>query len=155
MIRYGYDSESKKYTGEVNCQIDPLESELAGHTIYLHPANSTDLEPLEPKEGFDVVYDEETHSWNYVETPKEPEVEPYVPSELEQLQSQLWQTKDKLDKSDYINEKINDAQNWGTEEEVIALKEKYKPVYLDRLEWRKTVNELEAKIAELEAAEAE
>lgn len=72
---YQYNEETKKYEGEVDRQLDPLETEIAGYDIWLLPANSTDVMPLEPKEGFDIVWN--GTAWEYQETPQpEPEPEP-------------------------------------------------------------------------------
>lgn len=44
MIAYIYD-EDRFYVGEIECQIDPLESEKQGKNIYLTPAKSTFIKP--------------------------------------------------------------------------------------------------------------
>lgn len=68
---YKYDYITKIYTYEDNCQLDPLESELAGKDIYLLPAFATYEKPLKPKEGFNVVFNENENKWEYIEIPKE------------------------------------------------------------------------------------
>lgn len=75
---YIYD-ENGYYEREGNAQFDPLESDLRGKNIYIMPANSTDKEPLEPKEGFRVKWDGE--KWIY-EEPEE-----YIPTEDEKKAS--------------------------------------------------------------------
>lgn len=72
MKAYIYD-ENGYYEREGVAQFDPLESDLKGKNIYIMPANSTDKEPLEPKEGFRVKWDGE--KWIY-EKPEE-----YIPTE--------------------------------------------------------------------------
>ena len=79
MKAYRYNSENKKYEGEEVCQIDPLESEIAGKEIYLLAADCTYEVPPEEKEGFDIVWNGE--AWEYKELEKEPE--PHVPTEDE------------------------------------------------------------------------
>lgn len=75
MKAYKYNEETKKYEGEVMRHRDPLESQKAGHDVWLMPANATDVEPLEPKEGFDIVWN--GNAWKYQEIPQpEPEPEP-------------------------------------------------------------------------------
>lgn len=64
------------YKGEDMAQIDPLESNIQGKKIYILPANSTEKEPLEPKEGFKVKWDGK--NWTYEEETKEGE---YIPTE--------------------------------------------------------------------------
>jgi len=105
MKAYKYKDDGM-FDGEVNCQIDPLESKAAGKTIYLLPANATYSEPLEAKEGFDVKWDKEKKIWEYVEKKKEPEPEPYVPSEKDKLNEKLWAAENKLREMDYIGTKI-------------------------------------------------
>ena len=46
MYAYKYD-ENKYYAGTQECQLDPLETEKAGHEVWLLPANCTWEEPLE------------------------------------------------------------------------------------------------------------
>jgi len=126
---------------EVNCQIDPLESKLAGKTIYLLPGNATYIEPLEPKEGFKVKWDKEKQVWEYEEEKKEPEPQPYVPTEKDKLQEELWDAENKLREMDYIGTKI--ATGRATIEE-----------YADKIalmsELAQKVDELRTKIAQLE-----
>lgn len=104
MIAYQYDSETKKYIGEIERQIDPLESEAQGKDIYLMPANSTDVVPPEAKDGYDIVFN--GTDWEYKEIPKEPEPEPYEPTELEKKYQELRETESKLRALDYIGVKI-------------------------------------------------
>lgn len=150
-IAYGYDSETKKYTGEVNCQLDPLESEIARKAVYLLPGNATYVEPLPEKEDFNIIWDETTNSWIYKEIEKPTESEEYTPTELELAYQKYYEYKNKLAETDYINSKINDAQNWGTEEEVEQLKAKYAPQYEARIEYRNQVRYWEAEIERLKA----
>lgn len=71
MKAYQYDSETKKYIGEIDRQIDPLESQAQGKEIWLMPADSTDIVPPEAKEGYDIMFN--GTGWEYKEIPKEPE----------------------------------------------------------------------------------
>jgi len=82
MLAYQYNEDSKKFTNEISCQKDPLESEMAGKDIWLLPANSTWEKPLEPKDGFEVKFLE--GKWQYEAIP-EPEPEP-EPTEDEKKQ---------------------------------------------------------------------
>jgi hypothetical protein len=84
MKAYQYDSETKKYIGEIDRQIDPLESQAQGKEIYLMPADSTDVVPPEAKDGYDIVFN--GTSWEYKEIPKEPEPpEPTIEEQNEQI----------------------------------------------------------------------
>ena len=75
MKAYRYNKETKKYEGEVNCQKDPIATRRAGEDVWLLPANSTFVEPLETKDGYDVVWN--GTAWEYKEIPQpEPEPEP-------------------------------------------------------------------------------
>lgn len=73
MYAYKYD-ENKYYAGQQECQLDPLETEKAGHDVWLLPANCTWAEPLEEKEGYKVKWNGE--EWEYELIPIEPEPEP-------------------------------------------------------------------------------
>ena len=86
MKAYRYNSENKKYEGEATCQIDPLESEIAGKEIYLLPAYCTYEVPPEAKEGFDIVWNGD--AWEYKEQEKPKEEEPYIPTE-DELKAQV------------------------------------------------------------------
>ena len=69
MIAYQYDSETKKYIGEIDRQIDPLESQIQGKTIYL-------------TEDIDLTGKE----WKYKEIEKpEPQPEPTIEEQNEQI----------------------------------------------------------------------
>ena len=58
------------------------------------------------KEGFKVKFDEEAQAWEYEEILPEPEPEPYVPTEKERLQQELWDAENQLKEMDYIGTKI-------------------------------------------------
>ena len=79
MFAYAYNEEDKYYVGTQECQLDPLESKMAGHDIWLLPANCTWIEPLPDKEGFRNKWNGE--SWEYEEIPVDPE--PPTPPEPE------------------------------------------------------------------------
>lgn len=83
MKAYQYDSETKKYISEIERQIDPLESQAHGKEIYLMPANSTDVVPLEPKDGYDIVFN--GTEWEYKEIEKPEPYEPTVEEQNEQI----------------------------------------------------------------------
>lgn len=71
LTAYKYDPKTKIYRGKVICQIDPLETEKNGRITYIMPGNSTDKVPPEPKDGFDIVWDD--GAWVLREKPAEPE----------------------------------------------------------------------------------
>jgi hypothetical protein len=84
MIAYQYDSETKKYIGEIDRQIDPLESQAQGVDVWLMPADSTDIVPPEAKEGYDIVFN--GTDWEYKEIEKpEPLPEPTIEEKNEQI----------------------------------------------------------------------
>lgn len=138
MIAYQYDENTKVYKGEINCQKDPLESKLKGEDVYLLPANSTTIPPLEEKDGFDIVFDGE---WKYQEKKKEPEPEPYIPTEKDKLQEELWKAQSELQGSDY--KAIKHSEGYYTEEE-------YAPIKAERQALRDKINELQEKLANME-----
>lgn len=143
MLAYRYDGNGI-YKGEATCQRDPLESDKAGYDIWLLPAECTWTAPLEEKEGFDRKYNKESDSWEYVEKKKDPEPTEYVPTEKEKLQNELFETKSELQASDYKALKF--AEGYYTETE-------YAPIKKERQELRDKINEIEAKLAALEAEE--
>lgn len=104
-IAYKFDG-NKYYIGTANCQVDPLETKLKGETVYLLPANCTWVEPLADKEGFKVKFNVDEQKWEYEEILPEPEPQPYVPSEKERLQQELWDAENQLKEMDYIGTKI-------------------------------------------------
>ena len=73
---YTWNTDTKKFESEHTAQLDPLETEKAGHEVYCGlPQNGTYEVPLEPKEGFDVIWN--GSAWEYREIPQpEPEPEP-------------------------------------------------------------------------------
>ena len=139
MKAYQYHSETKKYIGEIDRQIDPLESQAQGREIYLMPADSTDIVPPEAKDGYDIVFN--GAGWEYKEIEKPAEPEPYVPTELEKKQQELWETEQKLRKLDYIGVKIATGR---------ATIEEYADEIAEMSRLADKVNELRAEIKELE-----
>ncbi|MFQ6744813.1 MAG: hypothetical protein ACLRFN_02430 [Alphaproteobacteria bacterium] len=84
MKAYQYDSETKKYIGEIDRQLDPLESQAQGKEIYLMPADSTDIVPPESKDGYDIVFN--GTDWEYKEIEKpEPQPQPTIEEQNEQI----------------------------------------------------------------------
>lgn len=91
MKAYRYDSVSKKYVGEVNCQKDPVASQRTGKDVWLLPANSTFVEPLKAKDGYDVVWN--GSAWEYQEVIQpEPAPEP-TQEEQRQARAQAYQAE--------------------------------------------------------------
>ena len=65
MLEYFYDIDTKEFTYSAEVFIDPLESQNAGHDVYMFSANATTLEPIAPKDGFAVVFN--GTNWEYIE----------------------------------------------------------------------------------------
>lgn len=82
MLAYRYNVESRKYESSINCQKDPIETQIQGKDVWLLPVNSTFVEPLPNKEGFNVVWNGSI--WEYQEIPQP---EPHVPTKKEQEQA--------------------------------------------------------------------
>lgn len=78
---YNYDENTKIYKGEIDRQRDPVRSQKLGCDVWLMPANSTDVPPLEPKDGFDIVWN--GNVWEYQEKKKDDQSQPYEPTEEE------------------------------------------------------------------------
>lgn len=140
MLAYRYKDDGI-YEGEATCQIDPLESELKGEEVFLLPGNCTWTMPPEEKEGFDRKWNKESGEWEYVEKKKDPEPEPYVPTEKDLLNQDLWKYKNELQATDYKCLKFVDGAL--TEEE-------YAEVRVQRQALRDKINEIQAKIDALE-----
>lgn len=139
MLAYQYDSKTKKYKGEITRQLDPLMSKKLGKEVYLMPADSTNIPPLEEKEDFDIIWNGK--EWEYKEQEKEKELEPYIPTEKEKLEQELWQLKNELQQSDYKALKF--AEGWLTEEEYFETK-------TERQVLRQKINEIQEKIDNIE-----
>ena len=56
MKAYLFDEHTKEYVGEIECQIDPLESKKAGKDIWLLPANSTFDKPMNEHVGYKRIF---------------------------------------------------------------------------------------------------
>lgn len=134
MIAYKYNEESKIYEKEVNCQLDQLESRAAGYDIWLLPANSTYIEPLAPKEGFDVVFNGK--NWEYKEQPK-----PTPPTPEEEKERRIAELKAQLSATDYKIIKCSEYSLNGQElpYDIAALHEERQAI-------RDEINRLESEV---------
>lgn len=65
MQYYSYTTDTKEYVESGTAQPDPLESKKQGHEVWLLPANATFTAPLEPKDGFAIVWN--GTAWEYAE----------------------------------------------------------------------------------------
>lgn len=142
-ICYRYDQEKKTFQQSEEMLKDPLESELQGKDIWLLPANCTLIEPPEAKEGFDIVWSGD--AWEYKEQEKPKEEEPYVPTEKEKMQREIWELKEKLSETDYKILKCSEASLRGQE-----LPYDLDAVVSERDGWRAQINELEEKLKTIE-----
>lgn len=109
---YKYNDQGY-FESKVPCQKDPIASKREGRDIWLQPADTTPLEPLEEKEGFKVKFNKDANRWEYEAIP-EPEPEP-EPTEAEKLQQKVWELKGELSSSDYKIIKCTEAQLAGEE----------------------------------------
>ena len=137
---YRFDDKNY-YTGEYNCQLDPLESKAAGHEIYLVPPDTTEKKPPKEKEGFKIKWDKDTNKWEYEAVPEEPKPEEYKPTEEEQLQMQINQKKWEISQTDYRTLKFIDGEY--TEEE-------YEVFKTQRRLLREEIRELESELLDLQ-----
>lgn len=150
-----FDPETKKYNGEYELSLDPLETEKAGHPIYAEVPYGVRVKPLEEKEGFDIYWNEDEKNWEYREKKKEPEEpKPYEPTELDKAYEGLYEYQNKLAQTDYINSKIGDAVNTGDEALADELRKKYSDVFIEREEWREKVRYYESEIERLKLEES-
>ena len=65
MLEYFYTDDTKEFLYANEVFIDPLESAKAGNDVYMFSVNATTIQPLEPKEGYAVIFNGET--WQYIE----------------------------------------------------------------------------------------
>jgi hypothetical protein len=71
---YQYHPETKVYLGQANCKPCPLTNpEGALEKDWIAPGSTTEEPPLEPKEGYAVIFKETRNKWDYLELPKESE----------------------------------------------------------------------------------
>lgn len=152
-VAYAYHLETYKYLHPVERQRDPLESELKGHDVWTVPGYATVVEPPVEKKGYDRVWNPDQEAWEYKEIEAQEPTKPKEPTELQKAKWNLWQAQDKLNNTDYINDKINDAVNTGNEELAAELRVKYADVFVQREQWREEVRHWEAEVARLQAEE--
>lgn len=134
MVAYSYNEETMEYIGTQDCQLDPLETEKAGHEIWLLPANCTWEKPLEEKEGYKVKWNGE--EWKYEEIPAKEEEKPHELTEAEKKELRIMELKAELASTDYKTLKWVDG----------ALSdEEYAEIREHRAELRAKINELERK----------
>lgn len=65
MKEYFYNEETNELLFEQEAFIDPLETELAGHDIFMLSANATFIEPPTKRDGYAIVWNGE--AWDEVE----------------------------------------------------------------------------------------
>ena len=65
MKEYFYNEETNELLFEQEAFIDPLETELAGHDIFMLSANATFVEPPTKRDGYAIVWNGE--AWDEVE----------------------------------------------------------------------------------------
>jgi hypothetical protein len=56
MLVYNYDKFTKEYTGYEEAALNPEETKIQGHDVYLIPANATDVKPPKTAEHETVLY---------------------------------------------------------------------------------------------------
>ena len=126
MKAYRFDKKGY-FLYEMDCQLDPLESEKQGKEIYLLPADSTLKEPLPEKDGYFVIFNGE--NWEYKEKPK--------PTHNDLIYAQIDVYKNYLSSSDYWGQKYIDGEYTEDEWEVKKAQRKA---------WRVKIRELEAQL---------
>ena len=72
MKAYQYNSETKIYIGQIDCQIDPLQSEISGHEIWLLPADSTFEKPPKEKDGYNIKWNGDNWEYELIPLQQEP-----------------------------------------------------------------------------------
>lgn len=137
---YSWDETTKILRGKEDAQVDPLESQAAGHDVYCGlPLNATYEVPPEAKDGFDIVMGD--NGWEYKESEKEPESEPYVPTERDKLLMELYDCQAWLNKHDYIGTKIATGR---------ATADEYADEIAQMTEYASRIESLREQIAEMD-----
>lgn len=133
MKAYQYDNETHIYIGEIDCQLDPLETKQAAHDIWLLPGNSTWDVPPPAREGFVAVWNGE--QWESVEAPAPQPIPTPTPTEI-----RIAELKAQLDSTDYKIIKCSECSLVGLElpYDIIEL-------HTERQALRDEINELEGK----------
>ena len=133
IIYHYWDINTYHYQKSVPAQIDPLESEVAGHNVYCGcPQNATEKEPLKEKKGFYIVWN--GSDWEY-EAINEPESEP-TPEEIKQ--QQIAELKAELTSTDYKIIKCSECSLAG-----VDLPYDIAELHAQRQALRDEINELE------------
>ena len=70
MIAYHYNEETQCYDRLQECQLDPLETELSGHEVWLLPSSCTFKKPPKEKEGYLIKW--RNGEWEYEKLPEAP-----------------------------------------------------------------------------------
>ena len=117
-------NENKEFVKEIQAQIDPLASKLAGENKYILPANSTFESVIEAKDGFIRKFD--GVNWYYEELPVEIEEveEPYEPTYADLRRAEYPAIGEQLDMIYW--DKVNNTNLWV--EKITEIKEKYPKV---------------------------
>lgn len=63
---YNYSEIDGSYIDYEDIQQDVWVLQIENKEYYANPAFSTDKEPLKPKEGFNVCFDEKNNKWKYI-----------------------------------------------------------------------------------------
>lgn len=150
---YMWNDTTFNFEAEVDRQLDPVTSEIEGREVYLMPGNSTLTPPPEEKEGFDRHWNVENEQWEYVEKKKDPEPEPYEPTELDEARNKVWEFAQKLVDTDYVDNKMVEAIVADDTELLESYKVKYADVLEQRKQWRIDKHYWMDRVAELEAEE--
>lgn len=142
---YTWDPETMEFEYEMDMQIDPIETELAGKTVYAGlPQNATYEQPLKEKDGFTIVWNGK--GWEYKELEKKEKPEPKAPTELDKAYEELYSAMSWLNKHDYIGVKIATGR---------ATAEEYADQIAEMNIYANKVNEAREKIKQLENPEDE
>ena len=77
---YNYSEIDGQYIDYEDINQDYWTLKIEGKEYYANPAFSTDKEPLEPKEGFNVCFNEKNKKWEYIEIKKEEKIDKNINS---------------------------------------------------------------------------
>ena len=99
-LSYHYNPDTFIFDAICETPIDPLETEKAGHDVWMIGAECTFKEPPEKKDGYNIIFNSEKDVWEYQKIPDTEPVE-YIPTESEIAQNRIMELESYLSSTDW------------------------------------------------------